>query len=127
MKKNTLFLALVMVGALAVSGCAVETAPPPPSDPAPAEPAVSEPAPAETPQLPEMTLEELSKFNGKDGAKAYIAVDGVIYDVTEVPPWKGGTHQGKVQAGTDGSEMIGLSPHGKKVLEKLPVVGKLKE
>jgi len=27
----------------------------------------------------------------------------------------------------DGSEMIGLSPHGKKVLEKLPVVGKLKE
>ncbi len=125
MKKNIYLLTFIMAGAIAVSGCAAETVRAP--SPAPAEPSVSEPAPAETPQLPEMTLEELSKFNGKDGAKAYIAVDGVIYDVTEVPPWKGGTHQGKVQAGTDGSEMIGLSPHGKKVLEKLPVVGKLKE
>lgn len=125
MKINTLLFTLIMAGVMTAVGCAAET--PPIPAPAPAEPTVSEPAPTDTPQIPEMTLEELSKFNGKDGAKAYIAVDGTIYDVTDVPPWKGGTHQGKVQAGTDGSEMIKQSPHGKKVLEKLPVVGKLKE
>lgn len=35
------------------------------------------------PQL-ELTLEELAAYDGKDGNPAYIAVDGVIYDVTDV-------------------------------------------
>lgn len=78
-------------------------------------------------QTTEMTLDDLAKYNGKDGAKAYIAVDGVIYDVTDVPPWAGGIHQGKIQAGIDASPLITQSPHGKKVLEKLPVVGKIKQ
>ncbi|NLG57268.1 MAG: cytochrome B5, partial [Clostridiales bacterium] len=29
-----------------------------------------------------MTLEELKAFDGKEGRRAYIAVDGIIYDVT---------------------------------------------
>jgi len=74
-----------------------------------------------------MTLDELAEYNGKDGARAYIAVDGVVYDVTDVPPWAGGIHQGKYQAGIDASNLIGQSPHGKKVLEKLTVVGKIKQ
>lgn len=104
-------------------GCAGSSSPEaaPPAEPA----AVESQQTAADPSL-EMTLDDLAKFNGKDGAKAYISVDGVIYDVTEVPPWAGGIHQDKYQAGIDASELITKSPHGKKVLEKLTVVGKIK-
>ena len=30
------------------------------------------------------TLDELKNYDGKEGRKAYIAVDGVVYDVTNV-------------------------------------------
>ena len=73
----------------------------------------------------EFTLEELAEFNGKDGNKAYIAVDGIVYDVTDVPPWKGGDHNG-YEAGKDLTEEIKTkSPHGVGKLEGVPVVGKL--
>ena len=32
-----------------------------------------------------MTREELARHNGKDGQRAYIAVNGTIYDVTDSP------------------------------------------
>lgn len=70
------------------------------------------------------TIEELAAFNGKDGKSAYVAIDGVVYDVTNVKAWKKGVHHG-VKAGTDGSKKLASSPHGNKVLTKLPVVGKL--
>ncbi len=116
MKRCTAVILSIL--ALLLMGCT-----PAPAEPTPAETPVAE-APAE---VPEMTLEELAQYNGKDGAKAYIAVDGVIYDVSPIPAWAGGLHQNKVQAGTDASELIGQSPHGKKVLEKLQIVGKLKQ
>jgi predicted heme/steroid binding protein len=71
------------------------------------------------------TLDELSGYDGKDGKKAYVAVDGNVYDVTEIAPWKGGTHFGGAHAGADMSDFITRSPHGKKVLEKLTQVGTL--
>ncbi|WP_240843349.1 cytochrome b5 domain-containing protein [Acidaminobacter sp. JC074] len=71
------------------------------------------------------TLEELAKYNGENGQPAYVAVDGVVYDVTDVPAWAGGKHNGNM-AGIDASEVIKeKSPHGLKVLENLPVVGEL--
>lgn len=33
------------------------------------------------------TTEELAAFNGQNGNPAYIAVDGVVYDVTKVSTW----------------------------------------
>lgn len=90
-----------------------------------------EPAPAvevsEETTEQEFTLEELKEFDGKDGRPAYVAVDGVVYDVSNVGGWKGGEHNG-VQAGTDATvELKEKSPHGDSKLVDLPVVGKLVE
>ena len=70
------------------------------------------------------TLDELKNYDGKEGRKAYIAVDGVVYDVTNVAAWQGGTHHGN-NAGNDVSDRIVKAPHGKSTLEKLKIVGKL--
>lgn len=70
------------------------------------------------------TLDELKNYDGKEGRKAYIAVDGVVYDVTNVAAWQGGTHHGN-NAGNDVSDRIVKATHGKSILEKLEVVGKL--
>ncbi len=115
MKRNVLFFILILL--LILPGCS------PSSAQQPAPPVTD----TESVQVNELTLDDLAKYNGKDGAKAYIAVDGVVYDVTDVPPWAGGIHQDKYQAGIDASSLIEQSPHGKKVLEKLPVVGKIKQ
>jgi predicted heme/steroid binding protein len=86
----------------------------------------SDSAVSETVQL-ELTVDELAQFDGKDGQSAYIAVDGVIYDVTNVPQWSNGGHNG-FTAGKDLTEEIkNVSPHGVSKLQGLPVVGKLIE
>ena len=80
--------------------------------------------------LPEMTIQELSKYNGKNGEKSYVAIDGIIYDTTNAKGWKDGVHTksgGKVMAGTDASLQIEQSPHKKEVLKDLKKVGKLKK
>jgi predicted heme/steroid binding protein len=77
-------------------------------------------------ELREFTLEELAQYNGKDGNPAYVAVNGKVYDVTDVPAWRGGSHQGEVVAGIDATAFISQSPHGASVLNGLKVVGTLK-
>jgi len=74
----------------------------------------------------EMTSSELSVYDGLSGRKAYIAVDGYIYDVTNSDAWNNGMHN-SYQAGQDLSEEILLSPHGKAFLERVPKVGVLVE
>lgn len=74
-----------------------------------------------------MTPEELSQYNGKDGNPAYIAVDGTIYDVTDVPQWKDGAHNG-YSAGQDlTDEITNMSPHGVSKLKNIPVVATLED
>ena len=65
----------------------------------------------------------IAKFDGKDGSKAYVAVDGVVYDVSKSSKWKGGKHYRGIQAGRDLSDKIKRSPHGKSVLGKLKPMG----
>jgi len=73
----------------------------------------------------ELTLDQLKQYDGSNGNPAYVAVDGVIYDVTNVAAWKNGAHNGYT-AGNDLTDIIkNKSPHGVKNLEGLPVVGKL--
>lgn len=75
----------------------------------------------------ELTIEELATYNGKDGNPAYIAVDGIIYDVSKSSRWKNGEHNG-YSAGQDLTDVIkDMSPHGISVLSRIPVVGKIVE
>lgn len=66
---------------------------------------------------------ELAKYDGQNGQPAYVAVDGVVYDVTGVAAWAGGKHHGNL-AGQELTAVIDeKSPHGRGVLKKLNVVG----
>ena len=70
------------------------------------------------------TKTELKKYNGQDGNLAYVAVDGIVYDVTNAKDWNNGKHQG-YEAGQDLTDVISKAPHGISVLKDLPIVGKL--
>lgn len=75
----------------------------------------------------ELTLEELSAYDGKDGNRAYVAVEGIIYDVTDLDEWQNGMHNG-VEAGKDlTDEIMNQSPHGTSTLSQAEIVGKLIE
>ena len=90
---------------------------------------VSTATPMETPSAANgtlaLTLDQLKQYDGKNGNSAYIAVDGVLYDVSGVRQWKNGSHEG-YSAGKDLTDAImGKSPHGTSVLDGVPIVGKL--
>ncbi|ETA79370.1 cytochrome b5 domain-containing protein [Youngiibacter fragilis] len=72
------------------------------------------------------TLEELSKFDGKDGADAYIAIDGIVYNVTDADGWTEGEHEGYF-AGQDLTAAFESSPHKASMLNALEIMGKLAE
>ncbi|GAB7140513.1 DUF2231 domain-containing protein [Deferribacterales bacterium RsTz2092] len=72
-----------------------------------------------------MTLEELKQFDGREGRRAYIAVKGVVYDVTDNGLWGEGVHMHTHQAGADLTEAISSAPHPETHLQKLPVVGNI--
>ncbi len=122
---------LILVGA----GCTTQQ---PTATPVPPTEVVVEPTVENTVEVPasgtdtetaqlELTLEELAEYDGKDGRPAYVAIDGVIYDVTDNPKWNNGSHQGN-SAGKDLTEELkSRSPHGTTVLSNLPVVGKIVE
>lgn len=74
----------------------------------------------------QFTLEELSKYNGTNGIPAYVAVDGIVYDLSLVPSWGGGTHFG-LYAGNDLTKQFNSCHEGgTKILEGLPKVGVIK-
>lgn len=68
------------------------------------------------------TLDELAKYDGKGGNPAYIAVDGIVYDVTYEAAWAGGTHF-ELKAGNDLSEQINSCHDKNKILKNLKQVG----
>ncbi|AXV36727.1 MAG: cytochrome B5 [Methanobacteriaceae archaeon] len=77
--------------------------------------------------MKQFTLEELKKFNGKGGKRAYVAYKGKIYDVSHSFLWQNGEHQVTHSAGEDLSPALEKAPHGVDLLEKFPVVGVLKK
>jgi len=69
--------------------------------------------------------EELARYNGKNGAPAYIAYKGKVYDASDSFQWKNGRHQVAHNAGRDLADALEQAPHGADMLERLPMVGTL--
>jgi predicted heme/steroid binding protein len=70
---------------------------------------------------------ELARYNGKNGAPAYIACKGKIYDASNSFQWRNGRHQVLHGAGEDLTDGLEQAPHGVDLLARLPVIGILRE
>jgi predicted heme/steroid binding protein len=73
------------------------------------------------------TRQELARYNGKNGAPAYVAFEAKVYDVSGSFLWRNGTHQVTHHAGEDLTASLNQAPHGPELLARFPVVGTLKE
>lgn len=114
----------------------MEPEPEPEMTPEPVDEPVVEPEPEQEPEpvveeeeedepenlLPVFNRETLSEFDGRNGRRAYIAIDGVVYDVTNSPRWPNGNHNG-FQAGQDLSRQIPRDHRNDGRYERFPVVG----
>lgn len=72
------------------------------------------------------TPQDLSRFDGRNGNPAYVAIDGTVYDVTDNAAWAAATHFG-LKAGNDLTGAFASCHAGQPILSKLKVVGKLVE
>jgi len=77
--------------------------------------------------MKEFSLSELQQYNGKKGNKAYIAYEGIVYDVTDSFLWQSGKHQVIHHAGEDLTGELSRAPHGIELLKRFKIVGKLKK
>lgn len=73
----------------------------------------------------DLTLEQLTQYDGKEGRAAYFAYNGGVYNATDSPLWKKGSHMGRHQAGSDLTDVLGQAPHGEDKVLALPRVGSL--
>jgi len=75
------------------------------------------------------TLAELAQFDGKEGRPAYVAVDGVVYDVSGSARWREGQHTScplEAMAGKDlTAEMEQAPSNMRSLLQRMTVVGTL--
>ncbi|SFC51704.1 cytochrome b5 domain-containing protein [Clostridium uliginosum] len=77
-------------------------------------------------QPKEFTLKELSQYDGSAGKPAYVAIEGIVYDLSKKAIWGGGTHFG-LKAGKDLTKQFRSCHEMNKILSKLPKVGILRE
>lgn len=72
------------------------------------------------------TQAQLEKFNGKNGNPAYVAVNGLVYDITNIAAWGGAMHFG-LPAGKVYTREFNICHEGQSILDRLTVVGKMVE
>ncbi len=117
--KITAFLALSILAA-AAGPCRAEEA----------KPAAAAAVSTEAWKSRTFTAEELKKYNGLGGMPVYVAVDGIVYDLSRSKYWKTGEHMKMHAAGADLSSALHdqapkmIHKNGK-ILEKMPKVGVL--
>lgn len=69
--------------------------------------------------------EELHANDGQEGRPAYVAKDGVVYDVSASLMWRSGQHMRRHDAGNDLTADFPAAPHDESVLQRVPRVGTL--
>lgn len=74
--------------------------------------------------LPAYTRSQLALRNGQDKPEVWVALRGVIYDVTLSRLWRNGKHY-EHWAGQDLTDELKDAPHTEKVFDKFKPVGKL--
>jgi len=74
--------------------------------------------------LPTYTLAQLALRNGQDKPQVWVALNGIIYDVTASRLWKNGKHY-EHWAGQDLTRELADAPHTASVFEKFTPVGRL--
>ena len=77
------------------------------------------------PDTEEITLANISYFDGTGGKPAYVIYEGKVYNVTDSTKWQGGRHFGKHAAGKDLTDALEGAPHGVEVFEKVKHVGEI--
>jgi predicted heme/steroid binding protein len=77
--------------------------------------------------LPTIEESELRAHNGAGGTRRWIALAGIVYDVTDCPKWRTGLHEEMHFPGLDLSGELPDAPHGTEVLDRRCVkpVGRL--
>ena len=77
------------------------------------------------------TLQELARYDGKNGNQCLVAVAGEVYLIEGFDLWKDGEHipsGGRARCGLDLTEVIDKeSPHGRSKLQLLKKVGTLEQ
>ena len=79
----------------------------------------------EQPSELRLTELELRQYNGERGRPAYIAYDGVIYDVSDAPNWRGGMHREMHYPGLNLTRSLRKAPHDASVFQRVRRVGVL--
>jgi predicted heme/steroid binding protein len=64
------------------------------------------------------TTRELQRYNGERGEPAYVAYQGVVYDVSGCPKWRTGLHEALHFAGFDLTTELPEAPHGREVFTR---------
>ena len=67
---------------------------------------------------------QLALRNGQDKPEVWVALHGIIYDVSKSRLWNKGKHY-EHWAGQDLTDELPDAPHNEKVFDKFRVVGKL--
>jgi predicted heme/steroid binding protein len=72
------------------------------------------------------TKQQLARRNGQDKPEIWVALNGLIYDVTESRMWRNGKHY-EHWAGQDLTDELKDAPHTETVFSKFNVVGELQK
>lgn len=68
------------------------------------------------------TRSQLALRNGQDKPEIWVALNGIIYDVTESRLWRNGKHY-EHWAGQDLTPELADAPHTEKVFERFKAIG----
>lgn len=83
------------------------------------------------PTIPDQEISEieLRRSTGERGTRMYVALHGVVYDVSDCPKWRSGLHEHLHFAGQDLSAEFPDAPHRDEVFLHpcVRVVGRLKK